>query len=183
MAESIARWHAEHVRFSRLLDLLEAQLQQFHEGGSPDLHLMRDIVLYLSEFGDRFHHPREDAAFARMVAVQPSLRLPINRLLQEHRVIAAAGKDLVARLDEIIADAMLLRATVESSVALYLTYYRHHLATEEREMVPRAARMLTADQWRAIDSATPPAADPLAGGKEGDGFGALRELIRARATS
>jgi len=29
---------------------------------------MRDVVLCLSEFGNRFHHPCADAAFERMVA-------------------------------------------------------------------------------------------------------------------
>ena len=40
-----------------------------HEGGSPDLHLMRDVVLYPSEFGGSLPSPPcEDAAFERMVA-------------------------------------------------------------------------------------------------------------------
>ena len=108
MADSTALWHAEHVRFSRLLDLLEEQVAEFHEGECPDLDLMRDVVSYLREFGDRFHHPREDAAFARMVMHDQTLRLPINRLLQEHRAIAVAGEELVTRLNEIIADVVIV---------------------------------------------------------------------------
>lgn len=179
MADSTALWHAEHVRFSRLLDLLEEQVAEFHEGECPDLGLMRDVVSYLREFGDRFHHPREDAAFARMVMHDPTLRLPINRLLQEHRAIAVAGEELVARLDEAMADAVILRAAVEASAALYLAYYRHHLATEEREIVPRAARLLTAEDWRIVAGAAPTGSDPLFGDPPSEAYRALRELLVA----
>lgn len=183
MADSIALWHAEHVRFSRLLDLLEEQVAQFHEGECPNFVLMRDVVSYLQEFGDRFHHPREDAAFARMVIRDPTLRLPINRLLQEHRAIAVAGEELVTRLNEVIVDAVVLRATVEASAALYLAYYRHHLATEEREIVPRAARLLSAEDWNIVASAAPSGSDPLFGDAPSEAYRELRELLAARGSA
>ena len=84
MADPIAVWHADHVSFTRLLDLLEKQVAAFHEGERANYELMRDIVCYLRHFPDRFHHPREDVAFARLVERAPGMQLPINRLLQEH---------------------------------------------------------------------------------------------------
>ena len=95
MADQIAQWHSEHMRFARLLDLLEAQVAAFHEGARPNFGLMLDIISYLREYADHSHHPREDAAFERLLIRDPTLRLPINRLLQEHRVIAVAGEELV----------------------------------------------------------------------------------------
>ena len=35
MSDPIALWHAEHVNFATLLDLLERQLELFHKGGLP----------------------------------------------------------------------------------------------------------------------------------------------------
>ncbi len=180
MANPVALWHAEHANFSRLLDAFEKQVTRFHEGENPDIDLMLEIVSYLREFGDRFHHPREDAAFARLVIRDPSLRLPINRLLQEHRAIAAAGEELVTRLKEVIADALILRATVEAAAALYLVYYRHHLATEEREILPRAALLLTAQDWDLVAGAVSSDSDPLLGKAPSQTYGTLRELMAAR---
>lgn len=181
MANPIALWHAEHGSFSRLLDVLEEQVARFHEGETPDFDLMLEIVSYLREFGDRFHHPREDAAFASLVTRDPTLRLPINRLLQEHRVIAVAGEELVTRLNEVIGDALVLRATVEAAAALYLAYYRHHLATEERQILPRAALLLTAQDWDIVARAAPSGPDPLFG--EAPAYRRLRELMAARPSA
>ncbi|MDH4323269.1 MAG: hemerythrin domain-containing protein, partial [Betaproteobacteria bacterium] len=91
MVDPIAAWHADHVRFARLLDVLDQDVARFHAGESPDYDRMHDIVQWLRTYSDTAHHPREDVAFERMAARDPSLRLQINRLLQEHRVIANAG--------------------------------------------------------------------------------------------
>jgi len=183
MAEWVAQWHAEHVRFSQLLDLLDAQVAEFHEGDDPDLGAMCDIVSWLRDFGDRFHHPREDIAFDRMVMRDPALRLPINRLLQEHRAIAFAGEQLVTLLKEAIAGGVVLRSSIEASAALYLNYYRHHLATEERQIVPMAARLLTPQDWDAVAGSNPSASDPLSAAARSDAYQALRELMTTRATT
>ena len=180
MADLIALWHAEHARFARLLEILEEQLAQFEADGSPLFGLMLDIVSYLKEQSDRFHHPREDAAFECMVRHDASLRLPINRLLQEHRAIAVAGDELTTHLNEVIVENVVERTTVESAVALYLSYYRHHLATEESEILPRAANLMTAQDWATVASAVAPGSDPLFGPKPEERYRELREFLDAR---
>ena len=180
MADLIALWHAEHARFARLLEVLEEQLAQFENDGNPLYGLMLDIVSYLKEQSDRFHHPREDAAFECMVRHDPTLRLPVNRLLQEHRAIAVAGDELTTHLNEVIVENVVERATLESAVALYLSYYRHHLATEENEILPRAASLMTAQDWASVGRAVAPGADPLFGATPEERYRELREFLDAR---
>jgi len=175
MAEPLTVWHAEHVNFARLLDLLETQVAAFQRGERPNYDLMGNTVYYLRSFADRFHHPREDAAFARLVERDPSTQLIINRVLQEHRVIAAAGDDFFNRLNEVAADVMTPRATIEAAAATYLVYYRHHIAAEEREIMPRAAQLLTQKDWAAVTAAVPP--DPLFGDVVEARFQELRSQI------
>lgn len=181
MASQIAQWHAEHVHFSSLLDLLDAQVATFHDGEQPDYSVMLDIVAYLSEYADHAHHPREDVAFARLTERDPSLRVPINRLLQEHRVIKVAGEELVEHLEDVRADAMVQRSTVEAAAAQYLAYYRHHLATEEREILPRAQRLLTAQDWAQVAEAVRAVPDPLFGDHPSEDYRELRQLLAERA--
>jgi hemerythrin-like domain-containing protein len=183
MVSQNAIWHAEHVRFSWLLDLLEAQIDEFHEGGYPDFDRMREIISYLHEYGDSTHHPREDAAFERLLAADPTLRLPINRLLQEHRAIAAAGEELLLLLNDVISGAVIRRETVEAAAALYLAYYRHHLATEERVFVPRSARLLREEDWRAVSDAVPSGPDPLFGDPPSETYRELRALLEEKAST
>lgn len=180
MAESLAGWHAEHVNFARLLDLLETQVAAFHKGERPDYDLMGDIVYYLRSFGDRFHHPREDVAFSRLVEREPGMELVINRLLQEHRVIAIAGDELSSRLKEVAEDVVTPRSDLEAAAATYLVYYRHHLATEERDVMPRAARVLTQEDWAAV-ATVPVGPDPLFGDKLGERFRELHRQISIQA--
>ena len=130
MNDPIAHWHAEHANFSRLLDILQKELDAFHEGRQPNYDLMADIVTYLRHFPDRHHHPREDAAFARLAGHDPTMSPALERLRQEHRVIAAAGAELLKTLGEVAAGAVIARAVLEAVAATYLVYYCHHIDAE-----------------------------------------------------
>jgi hemerythrin-like domain-containing protein len=181
MTEPIAVWHADHTRFGHLLDLVERELAVFHTGEHPDYALLLDVVHYLHHYPDRFHHPREDVAFARLVEHDPDMALPVARRLQEHRVIAAAGKALLAVLEAAVEDAVIERSMVETAAATYLLYYRHHLAAEEHQVVPRAGEVLTAEDWAAVAAAAPRGADPLFGDDSEARYRELRRQIALEA--
>ena len=157
MADPIAAWHAEHLRFARLLDALEKEVEVFHGGDAPDYERMRDIVLWLRHYADGVHHPREDVAFERMVRRDPSLALPVARLLQEHRVIGHAGEGLLVQLEHALAGGFARRADLEAAAATFLAYYRNHLNTEETHILPLAAQLLVAEDWAAVAAAVLPA--------------------------
>ena len=182
MTSAVKLWHAEHANFSRLLALLEAQLAVFHEGGSPNYGLMIDIVSYLRHYPDRFHHAREDVAFRHLLEREPALHGKVNRLLQEHRVIANAGDELLRLLNEVADEAIVARAEVEAAAATYLVYYRHHIATEENEVLPRAIELLTPEDWADVAAAIPAGVDPLFGESSDERYRELRRLILLEAS-
>ena len=181
MTDPLAVWHADHIAFAKLLDLLEGQIAAFHAGERPNYELMADIVDYLHLYGDHFHHPREEAAFTRLIDRDPEMRLPVNRLLQEHRVIAKAGDELLRRLGEIADDVMTSRSDVETAAATYLVYYRHHLSTEESKIMPRARDLLTSDDWAAATEAMPEAPDAICNGDFEARYGELRKYVSLRS--
>jgi hemerythrin-like domain-containing protein len=176
----IALWHAEHADFSRLLDLLDEQVRMFNEGERPNYGVMLDILSYLREAPDRFHHPREDVMLAQLARRDPSMEMQVNRLLQEHRVIAVAGEELRARLEDVIAGNVMPRANLEASAAVFLTYYRHHLSTQEREVLPRAEKALTREDWVTIANVINPGPDPLFGDAPQERYRELRRRLDAR---
>jgi len=163
MHEAVKLWHGEHMRFAWLLDFLQQQMTAFHAGKHPNYELMRDAVHYLQHYAGRFHHPREDVAFARMADRDPDTRLAINRLLQEHRVIEVAGAALLKHLEDILEDTVIERTAVEAAAATFLIYYRHHLAAEESDILPLAAQLLTREDWAAAAAAVPSGPDPMFG--------------------
>lgn len=159
----LAAWRTEHEYYRRLLVLLQEQLDVFHSGERPDYELMLDVLGYLREYGDAFHHPREDVAFARLIARRPDMALPIARLRQEHRVIARAGERLVELLNEALDDAVLSRTEVEVAAATYLVYYGNHIDKEEEMVLGAAEKTLTREDWEAVRDAVSSPADPLFG--------------------
>lgn len=177
----VKAWHGEHEYFRRLLTLLQKQLDVFHGGERPNYELMLDIVSYLREYSDRFHHPREDIAFDRLARRAPELALPLARLKQEHRVIARAGEALVGHLDAILGGALVPRADVEMAIATYLVYYANHIAKEEEDVLVRAASLLGPEDWAAVRDALPSIADPLFGDQPEERFRSLRRQIALEA--
>lgn len=181
MTTPLAVWHQDHIHFARLLDLLEEQVILFDRGERPNYDLMNTIIYYLRSFGDRIHHPREDVAYARLVERDPDMEIVVSRLQQEHRVIATVGEALSDRLNEAKGDVISSRAALEAVGAMYLVYYRNHLSTEERQVMPRAAQRLTREDWAAVDAAIPAKDDPLFGESVHEHFAMLRKQIESEA--
>ena len=181
MSDLIALWRAEHKHFARLLELLEQQVVAFHADDGPNYELMLDVVSYLRYFPDRYHHPREDVAFARLLQRDPGMKVLIERMLQEHRVIVAAGTELLSYLQQVVDDVVVERARVEAAAATYLVYYRRHLALEDRDIVPRAEELLTPQDWEAVVAANPAGPDPLFGEDSDPRYRELRRQIALAA--
>ena len=177
----VALWHTEHVYFGRLLVLLQQELDQFHRGERPDYELMLDVVGYLRDYTDRFHHPREDVAFARLAKRCRDLKLDLARLAQEHRVLARAGEALRAHLEAILVGALVERSVVEVAAATYLVYYGNHMAKEEEDVLTRAAKSLTPEDWEAVKNASPAGRDPLFGEQPHERYRELRRQIALEA--
>jgi hemerythrin-like domain-containing protein len=175
--DPIIAWHTEHTYFHQLLGLLHREVDRFHAGAAPNYELMQDIVSYLREYSDQFHHPREDVAFARLAKRCPDLELVLARLGQEHRVIAHAGEALRQMIGAINGGAVIARAEVEMAAATYLVYYGNHIAKEEEDVLPRAAKELTPEDWDAVRNAVHPGPDPLFGGAPEERYRELRRQI------
>ena len=179
MSGPLAIWHTEHIYFRRLLELLQDQLDSFHRGERPNYELMLDIVAYLRDYSDQYHHPREDVAFARLAQRCPDLRLDLARLAQEHRVIARAGETLRQHLEAVLGGSMIPRAEVEVAAATYLVYYGNHIAKEDELVLERAEKALTPEDWKAVKAAVTPRPDPVFGEHPEERYKALRREIAA----
>lgn len=177
MEDAVAGWHTEHVYFRRLLALLQKQVEVFRTGERPNYEMMLDIISYLREFADRFHHPREDAAFARLAKRVPEMKPDLDRLSQEHEMIAQAGETLFNQLNAILAGAIVSRSEIGVAAATYLVYYGNHIAKEEEDILARAAKELTPADWKAVKDAAPVGLDPVFGDKPEERYKELRRQI------
>ena len=179
--DRVSLWHAEHLNFVTLLDLLEAELERFSRGKAPDYELMLDIMFYMTHYPDVLHHPKEDLAFARIAARNPAVRSVVDVLAKEHALLKREGDALVIALDDIVNGAITLRDHVEEPGRAYIAAFRRHIDTEEAHILPLAGALLHHDDWAAIDSALLKLDDPLFGKTRDERYAALRRRIAREA--
>jgi len=183
MQYTLLLWHADHVNFSRLLNLLEKQLQQVHDARRPDYGLMLDIMYYVTHYSDALHHPKEDLVFARIKMRDASVGHTVDALTDQHARLRDEGETLVRALDDIVNGSILSRESVESTARAYISEFRAHMRVEETEMLPLAARLLTDDDWAGIDAAIASFDDPLFGPHVDERYRSLRDQINRQVQS
>jgi hemerythrin-like domain-containing protein len=177
MPNTLAIWHADHLNFAKLLNLLEEQLGLFREGESPDYQLMLDIMYYMTHYPDVFHHPKEDLVFARIKERESPAVATIDKLTKQHAALKACGEKLVHDLDDIVNGSIVERERIETSALEYLANFRDHMRIEEIDIIPLAARLLRDRDWSAIDAAIRHIEDPLFGRKMDERYAAIAQQI------
>jgi len=181
MPDTLAQWHTEHVNFARLINLLEAQLDLFHDDDSPNYELMLDIMFYMTHYPDVVHHPREDLAFAKIKEREKSAGPTVDELTQQHAQLRHIGEDLVRALGDIVNGSISSRDSVETPGRLYVASFRSHMRTEEKEILPMAAKLLEARDWDAIKSAVSHIDDPIFGKTAEKRYAAIHQQIARQA--
>jgi hemerythrin-like domain-containing protein len=179
MPDTLAQWHTEHVNFAKLLDLLEAQLDLFHEGDSPNYELILDIMFYMTHYPDVLHHPREDLAFAKIKEREKSAGPTVDELSKQHAQLREIGEELVRCLGDVVNGSISSRESVETPGRAYVADFRRHMRTEEKEILPMAAKLLKNKDWSAIKAAIQHIDDPLFGKTAEKRYAAiLRQITR-----
>ena len=62
----------EHKYQARLLTVMERQVGLLNQRKLPDYEVMHGVMRYMTQFPDRFHHPKEDLLFDKVLARDPA---------------------------------------------------------------------------------------------------------------
>jgi hemerythrin-like domain-containing protein len=177
MASEIMRLREEHVRFRKLLDLLEQQLNLFHAGDTPDYALLTDVLHYMINYPDRYHHPREDVIFAHLGRRDARIGQQVDELARQHHAIAESGARLHENLEGVLSGAVMPRRMIEAPGLMYVTYYRSHMDKEEADLFRVAETLLRGEDWDRIDAQTPSGADPIFGGTTDERYASVLRRV------
>lgn len=161
MSDTIAALTRDHANIAKLLDILESEFLAVEVGKTPDNPLMRDIMRYMGEHSDRFHHPKEDLIFAQLLKRDPSVRADVEELITEHVFIRLAGQEFIGLLHSSGTDSVDSREQLGKFGSRYIRSLREHMAKEELSLFPLADEVLTRKDWRVIDGAINTIDDPL----------------------
>lgn len=163
--ESIRIIHDEHAALSAMLQSLRMMVQR-GPGNEPEqfFDVLRAMLFYIDEFPERLHHTKEtELLFPPVRARAPHLKEALERLDRDHE----RGENAVRELQHLLLAWELLgesrRAAFDQAVKRYLDFYLEHMKLEETVILPEAEKVLTAEDWKALDAAFATNCDPLTG--------------------
>lgn len=155
----------EHAALSAMLQSLRMMVRRGPgDGPQQFFDVLRAMLFYIDEFPERLHHTKEsELLFPPVRARAPHLHEVLDRLDREH----ARGEMAVRELQHLLLAWELLgdsrREVFELAVARYLDFYLEHMKLEETVILPEAEKVLSAQDWQALDAAFATNGDPLTG--------------------
>ena len=170
MSAVMHQLHVDHINVAKLLDVLERQLAALRRDEDADYGLLVDIMLYMTQYPDLYHHPKEDLVFERLLLRDSKTHPAVQELMREHRQLAKESLQFLESLRGVENDVMLDRAEVISQGERYVNRLRRHMDKEEGELFPKAKQTLRAEDWEIIEIQMAPREDPLFGGLVGQQY-------------
>ena len=175
---------AEHDALAAMLRTVPLLLDAHHRAGTaPDFGALRAMLFYVDEFPERLHHSKESTLlFPRLRARAPELRAVLDDLEADHAQGERAIRELQHSLLAWEQMGPTRREKFEQQLKVYTARYLRHMKREETEILPRAAALLSADEWADLDEAFGSHQDPLAprpGQPVDEAYAPLRQRILA----
>ena len=179
----IAALNRDHANIAKLLELLESEILAIGVGKTPDYSLLQDMMRYLIEYPDQFHHPQENLIFAQLVRRDPESRAVVDILMDEHINISISGQNFNILLRTSNVDSVSVRERLRIAGLAYIRALREHMLMEEKDVFPLAMAVLTKEDWQIIDEKVNAIEDPLFGNMIAEDYQELYKLIIERAES
>ena len=175
--KAIEQLKLDHRKMTRLLDLVQSELESMRAGEPPDFDLLHSVMEYALHYPDICHHPKEDVIYRRLVRRDPSTEARVGDLAKEHAHLSDLTRKLAAALHNVAQDVEVPRAWLEGLVEDYLSANRRHMAMEEQRFFPLAMTALSDEDWDEIDAAAVTKDDPLFGGRLAGEYRGLYDRI------
>jgi hemerythrin-like domain-containing protein len=179
MAKTLDIIRDEHRSIAAILHGMEYLVDRIRARKAKiDPRVFRAMIYYLDTFSERMHHPKEDRfLFSALRNRGGEAATAVADLEREH----AAGGNTLRRLEQCLVryeeggDREF--SAFAEAVAKFVREYRDHMHKEESIVFPLAERLLSAQDWQAIDRAFEENRDPLAADRDTRDFEKLFDRI------
>ena len=169
----------DHRNLWRIVATIDLVADEMAAGSKVDPAFFSSIFDYIEQFMDACHHAKEDDhLFPLLRARSADAAAILDRLQAEHRNGPEVLKSLRGKLAETAA-GQLGNAEFAAALRTYTESLKSHIRTEEKDAMPLAREVLTAEDWEQIDRAFLDGEDPLFGEKAKAEF---RELFHRIAS-
>ncbi len=173
----------DHRNMVMLLDLLDAEIYRLAASGEPDYGLVRDIMLYMTEYPDVVHHPKEDIVYRHLKSLRPEIQSNLERVETDHQYIGETGLKLRNDIEAISMGAKLNRDELIEKLGHYMERHREHMYWEEIELFLLADELQHYGDWSEVIFENNEISDPLFGSRVERKYGTLLAGIQQHVVS
>ena len=154
----------EHQSLAAIIHAIRHMIKEIGAGRlQPDFKLLAAMVHYLDAYPEKRHHPKEDAyLFAPLRARTHDADAVLDKLEAEHADAEARIAVLEAAVKAYAQDPAGAFEAFKTAFNAYAEFYRTHMMTEEREVLPLIRKHFTAEDWDRANAGFI-ADDPLSG--------------------
>lgn len=180
MARPLSQIYAEHSSIAAVLSALTALLREKRAHRRRiEPRVFRAILYYLDVFPEREHHRKEELVFFPRIRQRTHEGdAVLDELQREHDAGERAIRDLEQAFMRYEEKGEAEFPAFAAAAEMYVARYLEHMRKEEREVLPLADRVLTADDWAEIERAFEAHRDPLAGASpQGDPDELYRRIV------
>jgi len=154
---------SDHRNMALLLDSLDAEIDKLAASGEPDYSLVRDIMLYVTEYPDVVHHPKEDFVYRHLATLRPDIQANLERVEKDHRYIEEWGLTLSHDIAALSTGENANRDELIAELRQYMEQLREHMYWEETELFSLADELQHYGDWSEVVLANNEVSDPLFG--------------------
>lgn len=153
----------EHQSLAAIIHAIRHMIGEIGAGRlQPDHKLLEAMVHYLDAYPEKRHHPKEDEfLFGPLRARTHDADAVLDKLDAEHADAEARIAVLEAAVKAYAQDPKGFEA-FKTAFEDYAAFYRTHMMTEEREVLPQIRKHFTAEDWARANAGFV-ADDPLSG--------------------
>ena len=170
--------HQDHINLNKMLAILRLKVEKLRAGNHPNFSLMADVVDYISNYADAYHHPREDSMYAHFKGRSDELDAMINSCEKAHHDMRTTCHELADTIDGILHDAVIPMDEFTDKLEAFLDEQSEHLKLEEGSVFPLLQGVASDEDWQQLIAELPKSDDPLFGEKQAAQYSDLyKELI------
>jgi len=179
MTEIMCMLANDHRNMTKILDALQRQINSLDHAGSPNHHLIRNILEYILDYPTHVHHPVEDLVYGELKIRNPAIARTLDGIEQEHADLEKRTRQFAQAIDRALqGEELPLQWLLQMGQDL-IDHLRRHMRAEETTLFPAARRSLTSTDWANIALVLGAPDDPLFGPRLREFYRRLQQEIMA----
>lgn len=128
----IHKLQQDHHYLSQVLTHLQHHLNQ----EAPELALINEVLLFIEDYAEQYHHPIEDQLLSHLSQHLPHLNEMHQHLLVEHLQLQEHTDHLREQLTQAEQGNLLPWPQLRQAVSSWISAQKHHIEKEDQHMLP-----------------------------------------------